>query len=81
MRNKREYSNGYIGKIEYWSKKLLQATSINQPGSTPPDMTEVVRILEKLKYFTARQQEVYPSNKKPLIEKLDLGNGNIIYGV
>ena len=76
-RTKREYSNGYIGKIAYWSNKLVVETE------TTGDMGNVVMIMEKLKYFTARQLEVYgnPTKKQSPIEKLDLGNGNIIYGV
>ena len=56
-----DYSNGYIGKIEYWAKKLVQASETHMADgtvhNTPPDIDEVNRVILKLNYFSGRQAE------------------------
>jgi len=76
MNKKKDYPNGYRDKVEYWSDKLHQATSAHSPHSTE----EVLEIMKSLEYFTKKHAE-WLKPKKKIIEQLDLGNGNIIYGV
>ena len=71
--NKKDYPNGYRDKVEYWSTKLVQATSAHSTE-------EVLEIMKSLEYFTKKHAE-WLKPKKKIIEQLDLGNGNIIYGV
>tara|TARA_R110002074_G_scaffold389801_1_gene573311 strand:- start:161 stop:397 length:237 start_codon:yes stop_codon:yes gene_type:complete len=78
MNKKKEYINGYRDKVEYWSDKLHQATSEHSPHTSE----DVLKIMEKLEYFSKKHAEwLKPTKKKKIIEQLDLGNGNIIYGV
>ena len=44
----REYSNGYWGKIEYWTSELQKAVDNN-------NLSGVDRAHEKLDYFIQRQ--------------------------
>ena len=49
---KRNYKNGYLPKIEYWTGKLNKAIA-----STDVRMIELSTM--KLQYFVQRQKEVY----------------------
>ena len=77
MDKKKEYINGYRGKVEYWSDKLHQATSEHSSHTSE----DVLKIMDKLGYFNKKQAEWIKPTKKQIKEHLDLGNGNIIYGM
>ena len=49
-RERREYNNGYIPKIEYWTTQLAAAVESNQ-------LKESIRCQKKVDYFTQRQRE------------------------
>jgi len=49
---KRDYSNGYIPKIEYWQYKVNKAIQ-------EQDWAGVEYSMKKLSYFVGRQQSVY----------------------
>ncbi len=50
-RQRREYPNGYLPKIEYWQGQLKEA-------ELKDNSVSIARAKEKLKYFVGRQAEL-----------------------
>ena len=46
------YTNGYMGKIEYWQSQYESALSED-------NLNGVIRALDKLIYFVQRQKDTY----------------------
>ncbi len=57
---KKEYNNGYWGKIEYWTSQLKKAVEANDL-----DRVDTARI--KLDYFVEKHRSIYRKNKSILI--------------
>jgi hypothetical protein len=52
---RREYNNGYQGKIEYWSGKLIEGVKAN-------DYKVIFESKKRLDYFVDRQKELIYKN-------------------
>lgn len=50
-KSRREYTNGYMGKIQYWTSKLNDEVM----NTKVPDLEEIDRIHSKLDYFIQRE--------------------------
>lgn len=57
----KKYTNGYLGKIKYWSGRLEESSSYQ-------DITEIEFCMEKLKYFVGRHKEWVSKNKYSDVE-------------
>lgn len=47
---KRNYSNGYLGKIQYWTQRVVNATESG-------NVQEQLKALESLAYFVQKQKK------------------------